>query len=278
MKMKTFLLKPGFELIFALGLIAILALPPVLLAQSKKNMDINIVNGDTTVNGKNIKDLSSADRKEALKDINRMGSQMDGSTEPGTFTFRRRDSVGGRTNRVEFRRKKSDLDSTDNIMGVRPGNSKKMNFAFKYRNSNENNTGFRSFNPSGMGFERRNSQKFDYLTTDEDGISTHITFHISEVSNDDLKRMPHVEGGKFEISDLTLVPEFSTGKTLLMFNLPAKTIAEAKLTDSEGKILWNEKTTGGRFSKTIVFGLNGIYYLQVKQGHNIAVKKIMKEE
>jgi hypothetical protein len=167
--MKTFLLRPGFELIFALSLIAILALPPVLLAQSKKNVDINIVNG-------------------------------------------------------------------------------------------------------------RNSQNFDYVSTDEDGISTHVTFHVSEVSNDDLKRMPHVEGGRFEISDLNLVPEFSTGKTLLMFDLPAKTAAEVKLTDSEGKILWNEKTAGGHFSKTFVFGLNGVYYLQVKQGHNISVKKIMKEQ
>ncbi|MDB5015234.1 MAG: hypothetical protein JWQ84_66 [Mucilaginibacter sp.] len=278
--MKTFLLRPGFELIFALSLIAILALPPVLLAQSKKNVDINIVNGDTTVNGKNIKDLSSADRKEALKDINRMSSQMNSGNETGTFTFKRRDSVGGRMNHLELRKRKSDLDSMGNMTDGRPGNLKKMNFAFKYRNGNENNTGFRSgnFNPAGMRLERRNSQNFDYVSTDEDGISTHVTFHVSEVSNDDLKRMPHVEGGRFEISDLNLVPEFSTGKTLLMFDLPAKTAAEVKLTDSEGKILWNEKTAGGHFSKTFVFGLNGIYYLQVKQGHNISVKKIMKEQ
>jgi hypothetical protein len=101
---------------------------------------------------------------------------------------------------------------------------------------------------------------------------------VSEISNEDLKKMPHVEGGKFEITDLNIVPEFSTGKTLLMFDLPAKTVATVKLTDSEGKLLFDEKATGGSFSKTFALGLNGIYFLQVKQGNNIAIKKIVKEE
>ena len=89
---------------------------------------------------------------------------------------------------------------------------------------------------------------------------------------------PDVEGSKFEISDLNLVPEFSTGKTLLMFNLPAKTPAEVKLLNSEGKLIWNDKTAGGNFSKKFVLGLNGIYYLQIKQGNSIALMRIMKEE
>jgi len=74
------------------------------------------------------------------------------------------------------------------------------------------------------------------------------------------------------------VPEFSTGKTLLMFNLPEKALAEVKLIDSEGKVVWNERSTTGSFTKTFVLGLNGIYYLQIKQGNNIAIKRIMKEE
>jgi hypothetical protein len=90
--------------------------------------------------------------------------------------------------------------------------------------------------------------------------------------------MPPVEGPTLEISDLNIVPEFSTGKTLLMFSLPAKTVAEVKLIDSNGKALWKEKATGGSFSKTFVIGLNGIYYLQVKQGNGVAVKRIVKEE
>jgi hypothetical protein len=90
--------------------------------------------------------------------------------------------------------------------------------------------------------------------------------------------MPHVEGGKLDISDLNIVPEFSSGKTVLMFNLPAKSVADVKLTDSEGKVLWSGKSAGSSFSKTFTLGLNGVYYLQVKQGNNVAVKRIMKEE
>jgi len=90
--------------------------------------------------------------------------------------------------------------------------------------------------------------------------------------------MPHIEGGKFEVEDLNIVPEFTSGKTVLMFNLPSKAVAEVKLHDSEGRLLWSEKTVNGNFTKTFTMGLNGAYYLQIKQGSNVSVKKIMKDE
>lgn len=129
-----------------------------------------------------------------------------------------------------------------------------------------------------MRSDRRDSQNFDYENIDNDGISTHVRFHVSNISNEDLKRMPHVEGPKFEIEDLNIVPEFSTGKTFMTFNLPAKTVAEVKLIDSEGKLIWSEKSNGVRFMKSFVIGLNGIYYLQIKQGNGFAIKRILKEE
>ena len=66
-----------------------------------------------------------------------------------------------------------------------------------------------------MRAERRNSQNLTFVNTDVNGINTRITFHISDVSNDDLKRMPHIEGARLEINDLNIVPQFSTGKTLI---------------------------------------------------------------
>ena len=129
-----------------------------------------------------------------------------------------------------------------------------------------------------MGYGRRNSQSFNYVNTDNNNISTRISFNVSDVTNDDLKRMPHIEGPRLEISDLNLVPQFSTGKTLVIFSLPSKAVAEVKLVDSQGNILWTEKASGGSFTKSFVMGLNGIYYLQVKQGNGVAVKRIMKEE
>jgi hypothetical protein len=261
--MKKHFVKPGFEFIFSFSLVMILGLPPVLLAQIKtqKDIEIKIENGDTTVNGKNIKDLSAADRESVLTDINNLNKN---NNKHRIFTFKRRDTLGG-----------------DEMM---PGKMKKMNreMALSYRRDGDKAPGRmemreRQFDRPMRRFDR-NSQNFEYVNIDKDGVNTHVSFRVSDVSNDDLKRMPYVEGPKFEIKDLNLVPQFSSGKILLMFNLLSKYPAEVKLSDSEGKFLWSEKAIGGTFSKSFALGLNGIYYLQVKQGKNISLKRIMKEE
>ncbi len=262
--MKTSLLKPGFEFIFSLSLIAILCLPPVLMAQANKNMDINIVNGDTTVNGRNIKQLSPPEKREALKSISRISST--GSSRSFSDSMRVHIDTANTFAASPYKHKAGP--------GAQAWNSNRFNDRMGDRGPNNNGR----FMMAPFRNERRNSQSFDYVTVDNEGVSTHIRFHVSEISNEDLKKMPHVEGGKFEISDLNLVPQFSTGKTLLLFDLPAKTVAEVKLTDSEGKSLFSEKVTGGTFNKAVVLGLNGVYYLQVKQGNFVAVKKITKGE
>ncbi len=299
--MKTHFLKPGFELIFSISLIAILALPPMLMAQNQKEREIKIKNGDTTINGKNIKELSAQERQEALTDIRHIEGQNNGKGER-VYMFQRRDSLNGKPGRIELRRRStingdrsatitSDVITTDSmgsLTDVTRDNMKNPNrrFTFRYRMNNDNPGRMellgdnleRPLRGPAMGFERRNSQNFNYVNTNNDGISTRVSFHVSDASNDDLKRIPHVEGSKFAIENLTLAPEFTSGKTLLMFNLPAKAPAEVKLSDSEGKLIWSEKSTGGSFSKTFSLGLNGIYFLQVKQGKNVLVKRILKEE
>jgi hypothetical protein len=290
--MKKFFFKPGLEFIFSISLIAILGLPPMLMAQNTKDVEIKIENGDTTVNGKNIKELSPADRKSALRDI----KHIEGDKSGNVYFFNKTDTSRGKAQRFEFRQRIDQngdrqpmitgrviiRDSMGNIRlrtNRRRLTDSTMTFKFRRFDGMPGSPGFGN-RPGGdrMMDERRNSQNFDYSTTDNDGIVTHIRFHISEASNEDLKKMPHVEGGKFEITDLNIVPEFSSGKTLIIFDLPTKTLAEVNLIDSEGKILWNEKTTSGSFSKTFVMGLNGMYYLQIKQGNYIAIKRIMKEE
>lgn len=300
--MKNLLKKPGFEFIFSMALVAILALPPVLLAQNKtqKDMEIRIENGDTTVNGKNIKSLSAEDRQNALTDINNLRGNMDDKqlNGHGNYFFKRIDTAGGKTMRMEFR--KREMENGDGPMmsrhfrkdtmtvmtrrGKMGDGNKKMFFSYQYDNENPDDVrpGERGFNRMPMRemrrHERRNTQNFDYENTNNDGVVTHLTFHVSEASDDDLKRMEYVEGPKFDIKDLNIAPQFSSGKILLTFNLATKAPAVVKLSDSEGKALWTEKTTTGAFSKSFALGLNGVYYLQVKQGKNIALKRIMKEE
>ena len=289
--MKTPILKPGFELIFALSLIAILGLPPMLMAQDQKDVEIKIMNGDTTVNGKNIKNLSPDERRDALRDIRHLSGDEMMNNDGGkhrVFVFRRRDTAITRdgdhrpviTGAVIIQK-----DSAENIVEMRPGRRMRINPPER-DNINEAPDGMTWSGRTGrdpmrepmMGFARRNTQNFSYVNTDNNGIATRISFHISDVTNDDLKRMPHIEGARLEISDLNVVPEFSTGKTLLIFSLPKKATAEVKLVDGEGKALWAEKSVGSSFTKSFVLGLNGIYYLQVKQGNSVAVKRILKEE
>ncbi len=263
--MKTHFLKPGFEFIFSLTLIVILALPPVLLAQTQKpaakDFEITIINGDTTINGKKISELSADDRTAVLKDIGHIEKP---------------DSAGSSAMHMQ-RHRMMMKDSTGNNIGIgslrlrkRPGN---------FNMDGKNRPGFNRDvqNMPDMRM-RRNTENFDYVSTDNDGISTHVRFHIADASNTDLKRMEYVEGPKFEIRDLSMVPEFASGKTLLIINLPLKTPASVKLSDSQGKVLWSEKAVGGTLNKTFTLSLNGIYFLQVKQGNAFAVKRIIKEE
>jgi len=250
--MKKLLLKPGFETILALSLIVVLGLPPTLLAQNQKDIEIKIENRDTTVNGTNIKELSPKDRARALKDIKNLGGKVAEKLDSvktdsfkHVYSFRHFDTAVRRAVHIEFR-KRDDLQKT-----------------------------FDSPPPRNT---RKNTQLFSYSNIDNDGISTRVTFRVTEISNEDLKRMPHVEGGKFEIENLSIIPKFNAGSTLLLFDLPSKTSAEVKFINSDGKTLWTEKTDNGKFSKTFGLGLNGVYFLQIKQGNFIAVKRIVKEE
>lgn len=282
--MKTPLLKPGFEFIFSLSLIAILALPPMLMAQNQKDEDIRIENGDTTINGKNIKDLSPQERESALADIKHLSgaATADMNDNSNVLFFKQTDTAGGQ-NPTTDENLVIQKDSAGNVTAMRMRRkafARRMEMRLRNHNMPGGAAWMRRGGDTGpmMNFDQRNSQTFNYVTTDNNGISTHESFHITGASNDDLKRMPYIQGPRLDLSDLTIVPVFTSGKTLLMFNLPAKTTAEVKLIDDNAKVLWSEKCTGGSFSKSFTMGLNGIYYLQVKQGKKVAVKKILKEE
>jgi len=296
--MKTHFLKPGFEFVFSFSLMVILGLPPMLMAQNQKDVEIKIMNGDTTINGKNIKDLSAADRKNALKDIHHLSGDVmmnGGDHQKRVYFFKRTDTLDGKTmgkgrkqlftenivinddslgNAAELRLAKPGARNKRMRVEYRTNTNSMMPDRMEWSERNED----RRFGEPMMRFEHRNSQNFNYVNTDNDGISTHISFHVSEVNNDDLKRIPPIEGAKLEITDLNIIPQFSTGKTLLLFSLPGKVAADVKLYDTEGRLIWADKSQGSSFSKTFVMGLNGIYFLQVKQGNKVTVKRIMKEE
>jgi hypothetical protein len=296
--MKKFI-KPNFEFIFSVSLIAILGLPLLVLAQNQKNIEIKIINSDTTVNGKDIKKLSAQERKEALANIDGL---------PGTLTvwsndnksnnriiIRKQTQTNGKTNNIDIEKDLSmlnssplDINGNDSIrkdVRVRLKRLKGADSvqAFTYRFDAElpqmEVNKFRFNGPDTKPFilHQRNAQTFNYSNTDNDGISTNISFRVSEPSKEKLKLIAGTEKAELTINDLNLTPEFSTGKITLSFNLPAKTTADVKFTNTEGKVLWTDNAVAGAYSKKITLPVNGVYYLQVKQGASVSVKKIIKE-
>lgn len=259
--MKTRIFNPGFEFIFTLALLAIFGLPPLVMAQDTKDVQISIINNDTTVNGKSIKDLSPKERQEALKDINTIASIPPAAPKSGqrikrTYRFQKKDSTVALNYRVA---------PDDHKMAMRPHEDERM----------------RDRNPA-FEFDRKNSQIFNYVTTDNNGISTHVTYRISEptdglthMGTDPDKKDQHE---KLDITDLNIVPQFSAGKTVIMFTLPSKLTADVQFEDSKGNQIWDTKAIGGSFTKTFPLGLNGVYYLRVEQKGKLAVKKIFREQ
>jgi hypothetical protein len=303
--MKKHLLKPGLELIFAMSLIAIIGLPPIVFAQNTKNrnIDIAITNGDTTVNGKNMNDLPADERKEALKDIQNLSDDHDkliGGNQ--RFIIRSRGPRDTGKNIIIERRRFNDGDmhgfafrsDSGHTMRFRyktpDGKDSMMTFNFRMRPDRDFRFEPGDFDFHGRNFDmpgmhsmdfrlnRRNSQHFSYSTTGSDGMTTNVNFNVSNASPEKIKQIAGNEKAGLELIDLSLVPEFTSGKTLLMFSLPSHASADVKFMDRDGNVIWTEKSINGSFSKSFPLGLNGSYLLEVKQGGKTALKRIVKEE
>ncbi|MFD1258041.1 T9SS type A sorting domain-containing protein [Mucilaginibacter terrae] len=277
--MKKRLLKPGFEMLFSAGIVAALGLPQLLFAQDRKAVkkEINIVikDNDTTFNGKNLKKMAPDERQDALAEINKTVKPH----SPQRLEFNTRQSINikghdGIKSVYTYRRDSSRryANPTDGLTSRLPNVNFGMEGPIKERLRPEER-------PLRMrNFSRQNSQTFDFNNVGKDGINTHVSYQVTEAGVEDAKKFAGLNTtSTLELQDLTFTPQFTAGKTVLSFTLPAKTAADVQLTDSEGKIIWKDKTALAGFSKTFTWGLNGVYYLVVKQGGNAVVKRIVKE-
>jgi len=295
--MEKRIFKPGFEFIFSLSILAVLGLPPLVSAQAQtKDLQININNGDTTINGKNIKDLTVAERKDALKDINQIATiniNGENGTRNMVIVTRKHKGTKGANDVVIEQNGDNDMlangDAKVRRLELRRDNKNDSTVTFSYdynmAGAPKHRMEVREFHINRdddrpMGFGRKNTQNFVYTNTDNDGISTHVSYRVSDhpaTLDFDAGKPEKTQLDMLNITDLTIVPEFSAGKTVLTFSLPSKTAAEVQLKDSNGNLLWSEKAINGKFDKSFALGLNGLYYLQVKQGNKVVVKEIMKD-
>ncbi len=287
--MKTNRLSPSLELAFAFSVMVILTLPLLVNAQDSKEFKVNINNSDTTVNGKNIKELSAAERQDAIKKINELNDHITITTKTeagGTIMYKKSGSGD-----VEIAEPFSKLAPTAMAYSLGTSDDGKT-YTLKNRNGSEVATTYSRSSSSGDGEPRvagniysylsrasnKNTQNFSYSNTDNDGISTHVNFRVADAGTETMKKIAGTEKADLEIHDLNLVPAFSTGKTMLSFSLTAKAAADVEFKNSEGTVLWSAKTSGAEFNKSFELPKNGVYYLQVKQAGKLALRRITKEE
>jgi len=286
--MKTTRLSPSLELAFAFGVMVILTLPVLVNAQDNKEFKVNINNADTTVNGKNIKELSASERQDALKKINQLNDRItitNKSDAGGVVVYK---SAGGSNNdEIVEQFGKGQPTAMTYSLGSGDGKtytlrSKSGDGAISYsRSSSSSNSEPRIASNIYSYLSRgsnKNTQNFSYSNTDNDGISTHVNFRVADAGAETMKKIAGTEKADLEIHDLNLVPAFSTGKTMLSFSLTAKTVADVEFKNSDGTVLWSAKTSGEEFTKSFELPKNGVYYLQVKQAGKLALRRITKEE
>lgn len=125
----------------------------------------------------------------------------------------------------------------------------------------------------------KNSQSFNYSNVDKDGILTNVSFHVLNVEEAQIKK---ISGGApinqmDNVKDLTLFPNFTTGKTTLSFQLPAKGSARVEVLNSNLQVLYADKTSTQDVSKQLLMPINGIYYVTIVQNKNWFIRKIVKE-
>jgi hypothetical protein len=296
------LFNPGFELVFGIGLVAVFMLPLLVMAQENKELQVTISNNDTTINGKNIKELSADERKNALTRLNNLNHDFNLTVTEDRDTAKRvvvrMRNNGDQTQDIVIERRgmpgdviatipdmgnrfmfKSDSNGIVEMPGIlRHGMPEPKVFRFPQGDDIPQVFNYRSGSPAIFSTNRKNSQSFNFAYTDKDGISTHLNFNAGDASTENVKRITGGEKADLEIKELNITPLFSSGKTNISFSLATAGAAEVTFKNTEGKILWSDKTANGSFTKSFDLLKNGVYYLQVKQGQKTGLKRITKEE
>lgn len=129
--------------------------------------------------------------------------------------------------------------------------------------------------------ERNNSSSFNYNHIDKDGIANRVSIRMSDAGKDQLKKITGTENiaKTLDVEDLTLFPNFSSGKMTLSFNLASKGTAKINILDSEMNSIYKDEAANfsGNYIKQFTLPKNGLYYVTVNQNGNWFVKRIVKE-
>jgi hypothetical protein len=313
--MKRYLLNPHL-LLMAFSVFIIAGSGSSVKAQNEKRIirSIIITNGDTIINGQKLKEAKAEDRIRLRKELKEMGQDMDGITENSVIIKKKNskeplvlhwnDEKDGDAELDLNNRKKSDVR-------IFKFDGKEMNidslidgFGFKIdgldsnlmqggitieRNFRQGQPGVRfRANPERpalrtpfyAGEDIKNTSSFSYNYIDQDGIPSRMNIRISAIEKEHAEKITGVKDGNtdLKVEDLTLFPNFSSGKMGISFNVSSNNPLKLKILNSELKQVFSDEASNfnGNYSKQISLTKNGIYYIAIKQNNSWFLKKLIK--
>lgn len=316
--MKKYILNPHLLLIGFFVLIIISSGSSVKAQEEKLvTRSIIISNGDTIINSKKLSEANKEEGTRLRKELSEMEGRTNGFQGPNEerVIIRKRSSKeppilnwnDGNPNEFELKLEKN-MPGDVHIFNF-DGDEMNMDTLIKGFNFNMNGldsnlqkriiTMHRNFDlkvPRMNGhiapplvFEGRmrpgteestNSSSLNYNHIDKDGIPSRMNIRILDAQKGDLKKITGSESlsSALDVMDLTLFPNFSTGKLGLSFNLESRGAVKVKIMDSELKQVYADEAANfvGTYMKQINLPKNGIYYISVKQNNGWFVRKLIK--
>ena len=116
---------------------------------------------------------------------------------------------------------------------------------------------------------------------DKDGISNRMNIRISDTEKEQLKKITGSESmtTPLDVKDLTIFPNFSSGKVGLSFNMDSRGTTKVRILDSDMKQVFSEEAANftGTYMKQISLPKNGVYYITVNQNANWFIRKLIKD-
>ena len=107
-----------------------------------------------------------------------------------------------------------------------------------------------------------------------------MNIRISAIEKEHAEKITGVKDAStdLKVEDLTLFPNFSSGKMGISFNVSSNTTLKLKILNSEFKQVFSDEASNfnGNYSKQISLTKNGIYYIAIKQNNSWFLKKLIK--
>lgn len=285
-------------------------------AQDEKRIvrSIIIMNGDTIINGQKLSEAKKEDRVRLRKELKDMGQDMDGLTE-NSVTIKKRNSKeplvlhwkdeksgdaelelndhkNGDVRIFKFNGKDMDIDSLMNGFGFKIDgldSNLRQRGIIGERNFQQGQPGMRlRVNPERLALkspfyeseDMKNTSSFSYSYFDKDGIPSRMNISLSDIEKDQKEKITGStdENADLKVEDLTLFPNFSSGKLGISFNTSSNTQLKLKILNSDFKPVFSEdaSTVSGNYTKQISLPKNGIYYIAIKQNNNWFLRKLIK--